>query len=148
MMAHLIAAAVGGRGRVVDLSNVASSYEDTSAATTTYRVTITFQTNGTIDIARTVGSDSPNVQTDFILPNAQLNLASVRMQKDTGTDLTGGDAQNTWHALTSERSFYLEYTSSGGNDKVTWDGSIDVSFDGGTSTHTTQDIDLIAGENS
>lgn len=127
------------------LSNIPSPVSDQGGATTTYRVTLRFQTDGTVDILRLVGSDSLNVE-QYVDPGSESANLHVRVNKISGDSLTGGDAESTWHALTSERTFEMEYTSSGGSDFISGSFDIELSEDGGSTTLLSVNRTITAGE--
>ena len=130
------------------LSNVPSPMADTGAATGTYRVTVRFNLDGTVDVVKLIGSSIIGVET-FCTPVSYVAGLHVRCSYVSGDNMTGGDAEDTWHALTSARSFIMEYTSSGGSDFILGVFNFELSDDAGVSE--VADIDnrtVSAGETS
>ena len=96
-----------------DLSTLASSYSDTGAGTTTYTVTMTIQTDQSIDITKAVNSDLLNEQDPYTEDTGQ---CWVRLAYVSGDALMTGPTLNTWFACTSARAWVYSYLSSGGVD--------------------------------
>lgn len=129
-----------------DLSDFLASepYDDFGGATTTYRVQIIFQTDGTIDIGQLIGAGIQNVEEYSANPS---NIW-VRCTNTGGNDMTGGAARNTWHQCNVQRIFEMEYTSGGGNDSITGEFTFELATDSGGSNivATATGITVSAGE--
>ena len=136
-----------GTGIVYSLTDMATSYADTSAATTTYGVKVIFRTDGTVDVEKDVGSNLNNEVDPYVNPASETANSHVRCAYVSGTHMTSGDAEDTWHALSSERSFYMQYTSSGGSDIVDGTFNFELSNDGGSTTVESKDsVNISVGE--
>ena len=118
-------------------------WTDEGAATTTYGVNIIFQTDGGLDVTRTINADSLDVDTYSPDPSGLW----VRCTHNAGNDMTAGATRATWHALSSARTFTMSYTSGGGNDQITGNFTFELSTDsGGASVVATATIDVRVGE--
>jgi len=110
---------------VYDLSGI-GDYSDTGAPTQTYSVTVWFRTDATVDIVRNINGTTNDVET-FVIPTSLATSLYVRCTEGTGgSPLNLGDASGAWHALSTQRSFGLQYTSTGGVDFITSD---DLTFE-------------------
>ncbi len=116
---------------VYSLANIPSSMADTGAATTTYALTVRFNTDGTVDVLKLIGSDIIGVET-FCAPVSYVAGLHVRCSYVSGDNMTGGDAEDTWHAMTSARSFIMQHTSGGGSDFLLGVFNFELSDDGGS----------------
>lgn len=117
-MSIILAAAGAALAILRDLSNLATSYTDLDTLTGTYRVSVIFRMDSTVDVTRQFNADLNNEQDPYIDPLGGLSKTWVRCLHVSGDNMTGGDAVNTWHPLTSERVFTMQHTSSGGNDHI------------------------------
>jgi len=122
---------------VYSLSNI-GNYNDEGATTTTYSVTVWFRTDGTVDIVRNIGGTTNDVET-FVVPTSFATSLFIRCTQTAGTALNLGDTLSTYHALSTQRSFGLSYTSSGGFDQVSATLTFDLATDsGGTNVVATK----------
>ena len=105
------------RGKITwSLSDLASSYADLNPATQTYAVEMVFRTAGDIDVLRDIAADLLNEQDPYVDPAARAAITWVRCKLISGDDMTAGDTRNVWLQLTSERTYTMRHTSSGGTD--------------------------------
>lgn len=112
------------------LSNLATSYVDTAAATTTYTVDMVFRTDGTVDVLRPrIPSDLLNEQDPYVSPTSEASNTWVRCTYNSGDTMTGGDTLGTWHRLNTERRFTMTKVSTGGNDEFSGNFDFELSSD-------------------
>lgn len=114
---------------VYSLSNI-GNYSDTAAATQTYSVRLWFRTDATVDVVRNIGGTTNDVET-FVIPTSLATGLYIRCTQTVGTALNLGDTLSTFHALSTQRSFGLQYTSSGGFDEVSATLTFDLATDSG-----------------
>ena len=122
---------------IYSLSNLPSSIVDIGAPTQTYFVDITFRTAGDIDILKNFLSDNLNVE-QYVDPGFQSTNTYVRCTYVSGSHMTSGSAEDTWHQCSVERDFKLLYTSSGGDDSISGTFNFELSDDGGTTIVATK----------
>lgn len=116
---------------IFSMANFPSSITDLGIATTTYEVSIQFQTDGTVDVIKQVNSDDLDVET-YVMPGSFSDQLHVRCLFNSGDNMTGGDAEDVWHALTSARSFIMTHVSAGGDDQISGNFDFSISRDGGS----------------
>lgn len=143
-MSGALAAASLPAGVIYSLANI-TGISDLGAITQTYRVTLRFGTDGFADIIRQINSDDLNIE-QFCKPASRVSGLHVRLAKNSGDSLNFGEAEDTWHALTSTRDFIMEHTSSGGSDIRSGSFDIELSDDGGTTTLLSVTRTIQAGE--
>lgn len=142
----LLAASVVG-GTTWSLADLASTYSDTGSPTTTYRLTVVFQTDATVDIQRLQNTDLLNEQDPYVDPTSEAANTWVRATVNFGNALTGGDATGTWHQLNVQRTFELEHTSSGGDDTIQSNVTFELASDsGGSSIEASATMTITVGE--
>lgn len=117
--------------QLLDMEGLAGSYTDIDFSTTTYRVQLNFNTDGLLDVLRNVEADSLDDH-QFAEPVTGLHIRCLYV---SGEHLDGG-TEDTWQALTSSRSYWLQHTSSGGSDLITGTFKFQLSKDGGTTVHS------------
>ena len=120
-------------GEVFDLSFLDGSdsrWSDVTGATATYSVTFTFNTDGTVDVFRSVQGDTTPIGT-FVIPGERTTSLYIRCVQNSGQPFNLGAALSTWHALSVGRSFGLQYTSGGGADSVVYDVTFSLALDSG-----------------
>lgn len=139
----ILAASSSGVFARVELDDLASSYLDTGASSTLYRVQIYFRLDGTVDVERNVNADL-NDEEVYCVPSGQVANLSVRCTVNSGT-MNLGDATGSWLALTSERSFGKSYLGSGGLDTETANITLELSFDGGTTVAASKTTAITVG---
>jgi len=121
------------------------SVEDTTVATsvtvdnvgTTATASITFNTDGTVDLARSHGVTSEPDVYDWVIPNnptKTYHIRATQVSAPTGTGTATGTI-GSWLQLNSNRSFGLSDTQSAGSSgSSTSQYTIEISDDGGTTT--------------
>ena len=121
------------------------SVEDTTVATsvtvdnvgTTATASITFNTDGTVDLARSHGVTSELDVYDWVIPNnptKTYHIRATQVSAPTGTGTATGTI-GSWLQLNSNRSFGLSDTQSAGSSgSSTSQYTIEISDDGGTTT--------------
>ena len=110
--------------------------DNTAGITAT--ASITFNTDGTVDIARSHGTTSQLDIYDWVLPNSTYSgtyhIRATEQSAPTGSGTATGTI-GSWLALTSNRSFGLSDTQSAGNSGTSASQYlIEISDDGGTTT--------------
>lgn len=144
--ALLIAASVGEKYDLSFIDISGGIVSDVSGTTTTYRVEFRFNTSGTLDVIRNVQSSTLPAGS-YVIPGGRAASLYVRCVQNSGTAFNVGATLSTWHALTSNRSFGLSYTSSGGADSVFYDVTFSLSTDsGGVNIVATANPDGEVGE--
>ena len=141
-------AASSAAGSSFDLSTLNTSYTDVGAATQTYGISVIFRTDGTVDVTKLIGSDLNNEVNPYVSPTSETSNTWVRCTYVSGTHLTGGSAEDTWVRCDAQKTFTLEYTSSGGNDEVDGTFNFELSSDasGSPVEATKNSVNLNVGE--
>lgn len=118
-----------GLGALTDPANDRDSFALTYSVTFHFRDTLT----GTVDLVR--GQSLNFVPDDTYVAPALGGTFYVRCTQNSGTALNVGDTLGAWLSLTSvqERSFGLQYTTSGGPDLVSANIDFDLATDSGGS---------------
>lgn len=121
-------AAAGAIQAVWDLSDFAAGepYNDLGNATTTYRVSIVFRTDGTIDVVKNQSADENDVE-QYVDPGSESANTWVRCTFLSGSNMTGGDTVGVWHRCDMEVSFQMEHTTSGGADTISGEFQFELS---------------------
>lgn len=132
----LIASAVGSN-TVYSLSNLAASYSDTAIGADTYGVTVRFQTDGSVDVLRTVAADLLNEE-QHTSPGAASSGTSVRTTNTAGSDMTSGETRGDWHLITTSRSFVMSIVAGAGPDTISGTFTFELSNDGGSTVVATK----------
>ena len=114
---------------LITLDNLAAEapFDDLGAATTTYRVTVTFEPAGVCRIVRANNADTTGI---YYAPASATSNLWVRVTNTATPDLNGSsDTRGVWHQLNVNRDFELEYTSSGGLDFISSTNTIEIASD-------------------
>ena len=109
-----------------DLADLATTYTDKGAATQTYGVLMTFQTDKTIDVFRDVAADLLDEQDPYTHDVAK---CWVRALFVSGDDIIVGPTLGSWHACTSQRQWTYRHDTGGGEDIRTGTYSFTLSSD-------------------
>jgi len=142
----VMAAMTGGQGAEYSLSNLASTYTDADNPTQTYGVDVTFRTAGDVDVLRDIDVDL-NDEEQYVYPGSFSSTTYVRCTYISGSHMTGGDAEDTWHQCNAQRNFLMRYTSSGGPDTIAGTFDFELSDDGGSTIVATKSgVVVTAGE--
>lgn len=88
----------------------------------------TFNSDGTVD--RTVGATVTQFKpsSEWIIPNSPTATYYIRAQNNAGSNPDTGPALNTWHALTSDRSWAWQQSTNGSK---TGSIQVDIATDSG-----------------
>lgn len=148
MLPMFIISRAAGRAPIYDMSDLQATYTDAGTPTQTYGVTIFFRTDGTIDVTRVINANLNDEQDPYIFPTSYISGASVRCAFVSGQNLTAGDAVDTWHPLSSQRSFTITYATSGGFDQVTGNFTLELSNDGGSTIRESHTQAITVGESA
>lgn len=138
---------VSAVGSVYTLAGLTGFATDKDTTNSLYEAKFVFRvvTNGTVDLLRNINSDTIPDETYVTPPGGSLY---VRCTQVSGTALNVGDTLSTWHNLTSERTFGLQISTSGGPDLISAELDFDLATDsGGTNiVASASSIDIEVGQ--
>jgi len=148
MMAGAGVMAAGGGGTTWDLTSMGTSYVDLGSTTTTYGVQVIFRTDGTLDVTRTIGANLNDEVNPYVSPTSQTTNTWVQCSYNSGNHLTGGSSEESWNRLSSQVSFLMEHTTSGGSDEIQgfFDFNLSSDASGSPIEATKSNVSLNVGE--
>lgn len=107
---------------------------------------VRFKTDGTVEKYESFSYTQIDAATDWIIPNLAASKRSYVVKAtelgQTGTGSRTGPTLGSWHALTTNREWKVSRTSGVGS--ATWDLTIEISADGGTTTLDSATYNLTA----
>lgn len=130
---NLLMAFSGKGGQVYSLANLASEYADESTITDTYTVNFIVRdsiTDGTIDVTKAITSSELDEET-YIVPTG--SSVWVRATYVSGDTFTSGAAVGSWLELSTDRTWTMSHTTSGGLDQISGIYKFELATDSGGS---------------
>lgn len=142
LLVNVLAAKLGIQ---YSLSNLNSAYSDTDFGADTYGVVVWFRTDGTVDVTRTVAADLNDEET-YVVPASASSSTYVRCTYVSGSHMTGGAAEDTWHQITVQRGFSMSYAAGAGPDTISGVFTFELSPDNGSTVVATKsNVTITAG---